>query len=57
MRETIKQLLKKGLSVNQVMTEMGLTEEERWQVESVLEDPSSWMDEYEYRAMILIGER
>ena len=57
MRETIKQLLKKGLSVNQVMAEIGLTEDERWQVESVLEDPSSWMDEYEYRAMILIGGR
>ena len=57
MRDTIEQLLKEGMTVRQVMAKLGLPESERWQVESVLEDPSSWMDEYEYRALVLIGER
>lgn len=52
MKGTIPQLLREKMSVEQVMAKMGLPEDERWQVESAMEDPASWIDEHEYLAMI-----
>lgn len=57
MRDTIAQLLREGMSIPQVMAKTGLPEDERWQVESAMEDPLSWIDEHEYRATLLLEVR
>lgn len=57
MRETIDQLLREGMSVHQVMAKTGLPEDERWQVESAMEDPLTWVEEKEYLAELLLEVR
>lgn len=57
MRETIAQLLREGMSHDQVMAKTGLPEDERWQVESAMEDPLNWVSEAEYKATLLLEVR
>ena len=56
-RPIIEPLLREGMSQNQVIAKAGIPEEEWWQVEAAMEDPTTYVDEHEYRATLLLEVR